>query len=64
MATITADTVLAEVETLAEAKAIARDLRLTAIAVADKYGLTHATTKIFDDRYMNFVDAMAEKFAA
>lgn len=64
MTAITADTVLATVNTLAEAKEIARDLRLTAIAVANKYGLSHPTTKVFDDRYMNFVDAMAEKFAS
>lgn len=61
--TITADTILAEVNTLAEAKAIARDLRHTASVVSDKYGVNHPTTAIFDNRYWNFVDAMAERFA-
>lgn len=61
--TITADTVLAEVSTLAEAKAIARDMRQTALAVESKYGVGHPTAKTFSDRYFDFVDAMAEKFA-
>lgn len=61
--TITANTVLAEVNTLAEAKAIARDLRHTARVVSDKYGVGHPTTVIFDNRYWDFVDAMAERFA-
>lgn len=61
--TITADTVLAEVNTLAEAKAIARDLRHTARVVSDKYGVGHPTTVTFDNRYWDFVDAMAERFA-
>jgi hypothetical protein len=63
MTKYTADTVLAEVATLAEAKAIARDLRHTARVVSDKYGIGHPTTVIFDNRYWDFVDAMAERFA-
>jgi hypothetical protein len=57
------DSALADCTTLAEAKAIARDLRHTARVVSDKYGDGHPTTLIFDDRYWNFVDAMAERFA-
>ena len=60
---ITADTVLSEVETLAEAKEIARSLRQTMMVVEAKYGMGHSTTKIYADRYFDFVDAMAEKFA-
>ena len=60
---ITADTVLSEVSTLAEAKAIASDMRLTLLAVEAKYGMGHETTNIFANRYHDFVDAMAEKFA-
>lgn len=57
------DRALADCTTLAEAKAIARDLRHTARVVSDKYGAGHPTTLIFDNRYWNFVDAMAERFA-
>lgn len=60
---ITADTVLAEVSDLAEAKAIARDMRATALSVEAKYGVDHVIAKEFSDRYFGFVDAMAEKFA-
>lgn len=60
---ITADTVLAEVATLAEAKAIAADLRATALAVETKYGAAHEIAVAFSDRYFDFVDAMAERFA-
>lgn len=60
---ITAATVLAEVETLAEAKEIARDMRATALAVEAKYGADDDTAKIFSERYWNFVDEMAVKFS-
>lgn len=60
---ITADTVLAEIKTLAEAKAIAADMRKTVATLEVAYGAHHPTAKIFSDRYFAFVDAMAEKFA-
>jgi len=60
---ITPDTILAEVATIAEAKAIAADLRATALAVEAKYGAAHETAVAFSNRYFDFVDAMAERFA-
>lgn len=60
---ITADTILAETATLAEAKTIAADLRATARSVENKYGADHATAIAFTNRYFDFVDAMAERFA-
>ncbi len=59
---ITADSVLAEVSDLAEAKAIARDMRATALSVEMKYGMDHVIAKEFSNRYFAFIDAMAEKF--
>lgn len=59
MTMITPDTVFADVTTLAEAKLIVRDVRLTAVAVAAKYGSDHPTTKIFSDRYDAYLDALA-----
>lgn len=61
-AAITAETVLSEVATMQEAKAIARDMRATALAVEGKYGEGHPIAQSFTDRYFDFVDAMAEKF--
>ena len=60
----TVDTILAEVATLAEAKAIARDMRATALSVEGKYGMGHPTAQSFTDRYFDFVDAVSMKFAA
>lgn len=59
----TIDSLLEEVSSLAEAKEIAREMRQTAMVVTAKYGSDHPTAKGFSDRYWNFVDAMAEKFA-
>ena len=56
---ITPDTVFADVETLAEAKLIVRDVRLTAIAVESKYGPDHSITKMFSERYDSYLDALA-----
>lgn len=61
---ITADTILAEVATLGEAKAIARDMRATALSVEGKYGMSHPIAQSFTARYFDFVDAMSMKFAA
>lgn len=63
MITITADTVLSEVSTLVEAKAIAADMRKTVLVLETTYGANHPTAKMFSDRYFDFVDVMAEKFA-
>lgn len=60
---ITVETLLAEVSDISEAKCIARDMRATALAVEAKYGMNHPTARSFTDRYFDFVDAMAEKFA-
>lgn len=60
---ITADTVLADVATLAEAKAIARDMRHTAIVVADAHGEASDIARAVSDSYWAFVDAMTVKFA-
>lgn len=59
----TINSVLEECATLEEAKEVARDMRKTSIAVANKYGTEHPTAKGFSDRYWAFVDAMAERFA-
>ena len=56
---ITPETVFADITTLAEAKLIVRDVRLTAIAVAAKYGSNHPTAKMFSDRYDAYLDALA-----
>ena len=61
---ITPETILADVETLTEAKEIARSMRETALVVAKAYGDDHPTAKVFSDRYWAFVDEMAFKFAA
>lgn len=60
---ITAETILADVATLAEAKEIARDMRRTAIVVAEAHGETSAIARSVSARYWDFVDAMAFKFA-
>lgn len=60
---ITPETILAETTTLAEAKAIAADMRATALAVETKYGAEHPTAVEFSARYFDFVDAMAERFS-
>ena len=60
----TPDSVIAEAADLAEAKAIVRDVRLTAIAVATKYGVDHPIAREFSKRYDDFVDAMVMRFAA
>lgn len=60
---ITADTVLAGINTLAEAKAVARDMRHTAIVVANAHGDTSDIARAVSARYWDFVDAMAVKFA-
>jgi hypothetical protein len=56
---ITPETILAECATLEDAKAVARDMRQTAIAVGNKYGEGHPIARSFSDRYSDFVDAMA-----
>lgn len=61
--TITAATVLAGVNTLAEAKEIARDMRQAALVVEAKYGPDHSTSKEFSARYWDFIDEMTFKFA-
>lgn len=60
---ITADTILADVATLADAKAIARGMRRTAIVVADAHGESSDIARSVSARYWDFVDAMALKFA-
>ena len=61
---ITAETILADVATLAEAKEIARGMRETALVVEKALGVDHTTAKAVSDRYWAFVDEMAFKFAA
>ena len=60
---ITAETILAGVATLAEAKAIARDMRHTAIVVANAHGETSDIARLVSARYWDFIDEMAFKFA-
>ena len=60
---ITAETVLADVATLADAKAIAREMRRTAIVVAEAHGETSDIARSVSARYWAFVDEMAFKFA-
>ena len=60
---ITADTILMGVHTLADAKEIARDMRKTAIVVANAHGEASEIARSVSARYWDFVDAMAEKFA-
>jgi hypothetical protein len=60
---ITAETILADVATLAEAKAIARDMRRTSVVVAKAHGEASDIARSVSDRYFDFVDAMAFKFA-
>lgn len=61
---ITGKTIIKDVATKAEAKEIARSMRLTAAYLEKEYGVGHPTAVQFSDRYFDFVDAMAEKFAA
>ena len=60
---MTPDSIFANVATIAEAKAIVSDVRLTAVAVSAKYGDDHAISKEFWDRYYNYVDVMVFKYA-
>lgn len=60
---ITFEKILSEVSGIVEAKAIARDMRATALAVEGKYGHGHPIAQSFTERYFDFVDVMAEKFA-
>lgn len=60
---ITAETILADVATLAEAKSIARDMRRTVIVVANAHGEASNIFRAVSDRYFDFIDAMALKFA-
>lgn len=50
-------------ETLCEAKNIARDMKQTLMAVERRYGADHHISKLFDDRYWGFVDAMVFKYS-
>ena len=52
---ITAETVLADVATLVEAKAIARDMRRTAIVVAEAHGEDSDIARSVSARYWAFV---------
>ena len=61
---ITAETILADITTLAEAKEMARGMRETAIVVANAHGEASDIARSVSARYWDFVDAMAEKFAA
>ncbi|XAI96556.1 hypothetical protein [Microcystis phage Mae-JY35] len=61
---ITSDSILVDVHDLVEAKEIARDMRKTAIVVASAYGEASEIARSVSGRYWDFVDAMAEKFAA
>lgn len=63
-APITSETILADIATLDDAKAVARDMRKTAIIVADAHGEASEIARSVSARYFDFVDAMAEKFAA
>ena len=60
---ITAETILMDVATLAEAKAIARDMRHTSVVVANAHGEASTIARSVSARYFDFVDAMAFKFA-
>jgi hypothetical protein len=60
---INIQSIIADCATLADAKAIARDMRKTAAVVSEKYGIGHPTTVAFDKRYWDFVDEMALHFA-
>ena len=61
---ITPETILADVENLAEAKDIAREMREAALVVARSLGDDHPTAKSVSESYWAFVDEMAFKFAA
>lgn len=61
---ITPETILADVETIAEAKKIAREMRETALVVAKALGSDHPTAKSVSESYWAFVDEMAFKFSA
>jgi hypothetical protein len=60
---ITAETILADVSTLAEAKAIARDMRETVLVVQAAHGADSELARSVSDRYFDFIDAIAEAFA-
>lgn len=61
---ITPETILADVDTLEEAKEIARGMRETVLVVASSLGDDHPTSKSVSDSYWAFIDEMAAKFAA
>jgi hypothetical protein len=63
-APITSETILADIATFDDAKAVARDMRETAMIVADAHGEASEIARAVSARYFDFVDAMAEKFAA
>ena len=61
---ITAETILAGIDTFAEARAFASDMRKTALIVAEALGDDHPSAKAASDRYWAFIDEMTFKFAA
>lgn len=61
---ITPEAILEDVATLAEAKEIAREMRETALVVANALGDDHPTAKSVSESYWSFVDEMAFKFAS
>lgn len=60
MTPITAESILAGVDTKAEALAIARDRRMTIIAVEKARGTEYA--KPFESLYNDIIDVIAERF--
>lgn len=60
---INAETILSDVASLSEAKAIAADMRNTALTVEGAHGAASEIARSVSARYWDFVDAMAEKFA-
>lgn len=63
-AAITSETILADIATIDEAKIVARDMRKTAMIVANAHGEASEISRSVSARYFDFVDAMAEKFSA
>lgn len=61
---ITAETILADIATLSEAKEVARGMRETSIVVANAHGEASDIARAVSARYWDFIDAMAYKFAA
>ena len=54
---------IAETNTLAEAKTIIRDIRKTANIIEAKYGPHHSTTKEFWERYYTYEDEVMMKYS-